>query len=407
MITCAQRKKKHTLSEIYSKEFKRYTRSPSRKLRLEKRHYDAVYKTMSCGTDRLGYAYYVCECCNESKRIFRSCGSRFCGRCGSSSTQKWAEESLSLLLDMKHHHVIMTLPKPLRFLSKLNDNKIHDLLFQNSTGVLQSWFRHKRNLRPGIVSVLHTSGSDLKYHPHVHMIVSGGGADLDTGELKELPTDYLTKQRFLGNQLRIRMERSLLALYKKGELRVPIRWQEDEKAFNKWLKDLGLKHWIVSIQKSLDNREQIVGYVGRYTKRACLSEYKIEKYGEGEVSFRYNDYKNTPRGSKPKETIKTMKVDVFLDELLQHVPTKRYRMVRYSGLYCSHYKKQLPKREKEVSEKEEETEKTELEVWGEFEALRKEDIRRGKEDPLRCKHCKVLMEFKGIIYPPRVYINDS
>ena len=401
MCTYQKREKKHTLVEIYENEFKSYVKSSGRKLWLDKHHFEAVYKSMSCGTPRIGYAYYVCECCNECKRIYRSCGSRFCGRCGSASTQKWAEESLSLLLNMKHHHVVMTLPKPLRFLSKMNENKIHDLLFQNSSAVLQSWFEHKRGLRAGIVSVLHTSGSDLKYHPHVHMIVSGGGTDLMTGEIKELPTDYLTKQRFLGNQLRIRMEKSLLALYRKGELRVPKRWDEDELSFKKWLRDLEEKHWIVSIQKSLDDRSQIIGYVGRYTKRACLSEYKIESYGNGKVSFRYNDYKNTPRGSKPKESIRTMKVYDFLDELLQHVPTKGYRMVRYYGLYCSHYKSKLPKEEKE------EVEIVEGEEWGEYEELRRVDIEKGKEDPLRCIKCKKLMEFKGIIYPELRYVDDS
>ncbi len=113
---------------------------------------------------------------------------------------KWAESTLRSLMNIKHHHVIVTLPKSFRFLSKVNGNKIHDLLFRESASAIQAWFKAKHNLRCGIVSVLHTAGSDLKHHPHIHIIVSGGGQDLTDGSFRILKGDYLTRQRHLGQR---------------------------------------------------------------------------------------------------------------------------------------------------------------------------------------------------------------
>ena len=95
-------------------------------------------------------------------------------------------ESLSRLMNIRHHHVVVTLPKSFRKLSKMNGDKLHDELFKCGAKVIKDWFEEHHNLRIGIVSVLHTAGSDLKYHPHVHMIVSRGGQDLTTGEYREL-----------------------------------------------------------------------------------------------------------------------------------------------------------------------------------------------------------------------------
>lgn len=133
-------------------------------------------------------------------------------------TYRWSSDQLSRLLSMKHHHIVMTLPSSLRGLSKQNGDLLHNLLFRLSGEVVKKWFRLTHGLECGIVSVLHTSGSDLKYHPHVHMIVSGGG--IVEGELKELRGDYLCRQRSLANGLRRAFIKALQKLYLQGELSV-------------------------------------------------------------------------------------------------------------------------------------------------------------------------------------------
>jgi len=399
-------KKKHDLKEIFSTYWQSYLKSDKRKLKLASKHIEAVNKIGSCRTEKLGGAIYVCEGCGLLHYMYRSCKHRFCSTCGIVETNRWAREKLDQLLKIKHHHVVMTLPKGIRYLSKINGDLIHNLLFRISSQVIKTWFKKKHELDCGIVSVLHTAGSDLKYHPHVHMIVSGGGIKLkgekEELELEELSSDWLCKQRYLAKQFRWHFERGLLKLYEKGELKVSKRI-ETRIDFLKQLRDLNEQDWIVSIQKPLSDATAIVRYVGRYTKRACISEYKIESIGDDKISFRYNDYKNTPRGEKPKQSLKIMSSTEFLDSLLQHVPNKRFRMVRYYGIYSSSKWKLIPEKYKHQSSQQKlEEQLRELEHsedWGEFEAYRKTQILITGNDPLYCKGCKRAYKLWQVIIP--------
>jgi len=403
-------KKKYTIRELFRSDFQKYLKDPFRQLYIEPRHIEAVNKVEKCRSKDIGYAMYVCTGCGEVKYVYRSCKHRFCPGCGIEETYRWAEETLSRLMKMKHHHVVMTLPKALRSLSKLNGDKLHNILFKSSSEVLKSWFEHRHQIRPGIVSVLHTSGSDLKYHPHVHMIVSGGGQNKKTGEYEELSKDYLVKQRFLGKQLKLKFGKALLEGYMKGEVKMHKRIK-DELSLQKWLLGMSERHWIVSIQEPLKDIEQVVKYVGRYTKRACISEYKLEEVTEGAVHLRYKDYKNSKRGERPKESIIKLGKTEFLDRLLQHVPTKGYRMVRYYGQYSSYWLNRIPESEKEKELQVEEVELNEDYDWGYHERYRKSMLRLGKSDPLYCNCCEQDYILYGILYTDEskneIYYEDS
>lgn len=343
----------------------------------------------------MGVAVFACTSCGDTVFVHQSCKHRFCAQCGAADTIKWANGMLSRLIDIKHFHVVTTLPKSLRCFAKMNDNLIYDLLFTTSADVIKSWFKAKYNLRPGIVSVLHTSGSDLKFHPHVHMIVSGGGQNFDSADFESLKTDYLCDQQFLGQQLKIKFQTKLIRLYQKGLIKTPQRIS-DKIALVNWLFNINQKHWIVAIQKPLDDIQQIIGYVGRYTKRACISEYKITDVGQT-IKFQFNDYKNTPRGQKPRQAVIALKPTEFLDQLLQHVPTKRYRMVRYYGIYNSMYLNKIPQHLKGSFDEKQVPHSDDFQ-WGEFEQFRKSLIRSGRPDPLFCQSCNQNMLLVGIFY---------
>lgn len=298
----------------------------------------------------------------------------------------------------------MTLPKPLRHICNLNQKIIYNLLFELSAKILQDWFTHKHRCIPGIVSVLHTSGSDLKNHPHVHMIVSAGGLHIKDFKVKTLKSYFLTRQRFLADKLRKAFVNKLSKLNRQNNLVLPKTWNKDNKQFDKWLNSIKQKQWIVSIQKPLEDINQIVGYVGRYTKRACISEYKIISIDNDFISFKFNDYKNTPRGQAPLQSIKTLHFTQFFDQLLRHVPDKRFRMVRYYGCYASHYKKHLPEPKKTIKQ----FQTIELQhSWAEFEELRKTDISLGKPDPLTCPQCKVQLAYEGLFFINTLIFDDS
>lgn len=405
------RKKKYHLSDLIDEYFPTYVLSKSRTLRLEDHHFKAMNQMRLCQTSHMGIVCFECEGCGKHHFFHQSCKNRFCSKCGISSTYKWGEETLSRLLKMKHHHVVTTLPSPLRHLSKMNGNLLYNILFKASSEVLKVWFKDQHNLLPGIVSVLHTAGSDLKYHPHIHMVLSGGGKDLTSGDYRELKGNYLCSQKLLGLRLKYKFKELLLKSYRKGELQVS-SGIKDETGLKAWFEGVGGKHWIVSIQKPLSDLSQVVGYVGRYTKRCCLSEYKIEEVKGGRIKFRFTDYKNSERGKKPVESVLELSMEDFFDRLLQHVPTPRYRMVRYSGLYNSYHLKQVPKELRGEGQKvlsKEEVEELDRE-WGEYEDYRKKQILLGRADPLYCKDCERSLVFVELIYKKKAklkYYDDS
>ena len=254
-----------------------------------------------------------------------------------------------------------------------------------------------------MVSVLHTFGSDLKYHPHIHMLVTGGGMDLNQNEI-ELDVDYLTRQRFLANLFRKLFLSKLLILIKNQKIALPKNISNSKIRFNKWKDNLYKKQWIVNIEQALKDIFQIVGYVGRYTKRACISEYRIVDIKNNFIYFQYNDYANSKRGEKPNIAIKKMYFVEFLDKLLQHVPDKRYRTVRYSGMYNSHY---IRKNNNQLQITDIDIEKLDNTQWNEFVDYRKLCIQKGENDPLICQNCNYKMEFDEIIFVKNRFIDDS
>lgn len=308
------------------------------------------------------------------------------------------------MLPIKHHHIVFTLPKPFRPIAKRNEKLFYEILFRCTAKAVVDWFKHKHKIKPGIVSVLHTSGSDLKFHPHIHMIVSGGGMEMDSKQLKELKSDFLTRQRFMASKFKQFFFKELFAKVSSDTIDPTERFKGDKEKFFNWAREIRDKHWVVSIQKPLEDIAQIVGYVGRYTKRACLSEYKIESWNHKQVKIRYNDYKNTPKGEKPRQSIKTFTNAGFFDNLLQHVPLQKFKMVRYYGLYSSHYRSFI---KENVNNREVTAAPTKKTDWVEFEKYRELEIQNGKSDPLRCPNCKTMMTDVIIIYDKTLFINDS
>jgi len=387
--------KKYTLSEIYIKYRASYLTDELRELRIKDKHLEAMRKAETCRTLKQGAILLRCEDCGDVKFLYHTCKHRFCSGCGTANTYQWAEKTLSRLLEIPHHHIVMTLPKQYRGLSKMNGNKLHDLLFRSGSRVIQDFFREQYDCLPGIVSVLHTAGSDLKYHPHIHMIVSRGGLRLDKSGYRSIKGTFLVKNEILGAKLKESFNKGLHQQYKKGELKIPKRIERGQ-GLTKWVGSQKEKSWIVNIEKPLEEVMQIVNYVGRYTKRACISEYKIEKIAS-EIVFRFNDYKNSKRGEKPLESTIRMTPTEFLDNLLQHVPEKRYRMVRYFGLYNSFYIGKIPEERRANLKKEEMAKTAEEHEWGELESIRSYLISKGYQDLLICRSCKGKMEVVGIL----------
>lgn len=334
------------VKDVYVPHLEAYMSDSARKLVLAQKHFRALNMSMYCRTESMGRVVFGCKTCREYHEMYKSCKHRFCATCGVVETYRWGESLGGRLLNLPHSHITFTLPKGLRSLAKGCESVVYSCMFVAVNEVLQSWFKCKGGIKCGVVMVLHTAGSDLKYHPHIHSIVSCGGVveDARSGEkvLKSFGTSYLCSHKHLGNQFRIRLIKALQKRCLAGELANENGEVMSLQSLNARLGFVSGKSWIVGVEKGLWNVAQIVGYVGRYTKRACISEYKISDISAGEIAFTYNDYANTPPGAKPVLATKRQEMTSFLDSLLQHVPDKGFHVVRYCGVYANAARKGLP-----------------------------------------------------------------
>lgn len=211
--------------------------------------------------------------------------------------------------------------------------------------------------------------------------------DVGTGEWKELKGDYLMNHKHLRKRFREKFTEGLQQLHKAKKLKLTGRAALD---FNSLKTGLQQQDWIVSVQPPLHDRSAIIKYVGRYTKRACLSEYRIQQVDHGLVRFTFKDYRNSPRNGPIKEATKQMEHVSFLDRLLQHVPEKGFRMVRYYGLYSNRYRnlRDIPA---DKCDEEKNDFGQHSQYW--YEVY--------QEEALTCKNCHKPFAYLGQYFPRR------
>lgn len=368
-----QEAKKYRLADYFDQWWDIYKQKPKDYITPEQ--YKAVNALRLCRTEALGIDHYVCEECGEITQVYHSCKNRFCPTCSWQDTLKWAERVKGKMLNLSHRHVVMTLPHGLNSLIKRNRKPLLDLLLRSSSETLKDWMLHKHKLQPGIISVLHTFGETKEFHCHVHMIVSWGGIEKETGLLKEIKGDYVN-YNFLKQKFQAKYEDGLIALYDKGVL---LHGFENRQSFLRFIKKINAKRWILHLEPSMQIPTQVIRYIGRYSKRACISEYKITRIEGRAIAFMYKDNKHKDINGKPIERELELDYEEFFPRLLQHVPLKHYRIVRYYGSYSN--KGRIPEEYYYKDEKKEETEQE------------KDDKEAEEVDYLMCPHCKIRKEY--------------
>ena len=321
--------KRYHLKDFLDANWDLYVKSPRRFIRPEV--YKAVSAIRVCRTAKLGIEQYVCEDCGELTEIYHSCKNRFCPTCSWQDTMRWADKLQYRMFDLKHRHAVFTLPHTLIGLIQQNEGLLLSVLMQVSADVFKDWMLKKYSIKPGIISVLHTYGEKKNLHFHVHMIVSWGGIDQETKRLEEIKGEFV-KYEFLQQKYRAKFEDRLVELYDTEKLKHHFK---DRFSFLRFLKDINNKNWHLNIDPAMGNPLAVIRYIGRYSKRACLSEYKITKM-EGEyIAFEYKDYKNLDFKGKPIVKELELHYSKFFPLLFQHVPFPNFRLVRYYGFYAT------------------------------------------------------------------------
>jgi hypothetical protein len=281
-----------------------------------------------CRTAALGGHVDVCDACGHAAIAYNSCRNRHCPKCQALSQARWIERRMERVLPTHAFHVVFTLPSELHGLVMANKKTLFDLLFASAAEALLELGRDPRWLGAelGITSVLHTWTRDLRFHPHVHCIVSGGGLSLDGARWIATRPDFLLPVRVLGALFRGKFLACLARLYERGALRLdgPAAKLADAVTFARMRDKLYRARWVVYAKRPFGGPEHVFQYLGRYTHRVGLSNRRLVSLNEGGVTFR-------TRGDQTA----TLAPDEFLRRFLLHVLPKGFVKIRHHGLMAA------------------------------------------------------------------------
>ena len=278
-----------------------------------------------CRTAELGGHADVCEACGHVEVAYNSCRDRHCPKCQSLAQARWIERRMQRVLPTQAFHVVFTLPSELHGVALQNREKIFNLLFASAAEALLELGRDPKWLGAdlGITSVLHTWTRDLRFHPHVHCIVTGGGLSPDGERWISTRPGFLLPVRVLGALFRGKFLARLARLYEDGELRLEgaASALADPARFARLRDKLYRTRWVVYAKMPFGGPEQVFRYLGRYTHRVGLSNRRLVSLDERGVTFR-------TRG----EGTVALAPEEFLRRFLLHVLPKGFVKIRHHGL---------------------------------------------------------------------------
>lgn len=295
----------------------------------------------ACGTETFGYNAYECDDCGYKLIHYNSCGNRHCPSCQAKSREDWIRQIDSFLLDIPYFHIVFTVPNSLNDIFINNKEKMYSLLFKTSSQTLLQAASPKYG-QIGFTSILHTWGSSLWFHPHVHMIVSGGGLakDKDGNDIFRLsPKNFFLHVEQLSRLFRGKFidEMQKLSLFDATGNIIDFR----DEPYKSIISELYNKEWVVYAKKPFGNNKAVLNYIGRYSHRVAISNSRIISYDSSShtVTFRYKDYKDE---GKQKEM--TLSADEFIRRFMLHILPPRFIKIRHYGFMSnSNRKKLLPK----------------------------------------------------------------
>ena len=282
-----------------------------------------------CRTAALGYHAYRCsdESCGYIKYQYHSCRDRHCPNCGAIKKQEWIEARMQELLPVKYYHVVFTLPHELNSIVLGHRKLLFKLLFDASAQTLLCFAKDNKYLgaMPGIISVLHTWGQQLSFHPHIHCIVSGGGITGDNGwkEATKNEWRFLFPVKAMSIVYRAKFLQALQQMIDKGEVILP-----DNKDEKQLLNLLYHKDWIVYAKAPFGGPHAVIEYLGRYTHKVAISNHRICSINDqdGSVTFAYKDYRDN---NKQKQM--TLSGTEFIRRFEQHILPQRFTKIRTYG----------------------------------------------------------------------------
>ena len=297
-----------------------------------------------CRSAALGGHVLRCGGCGADQVAYNSCRNRHCPKCQSSAAQRWLDARQADLLPVEYFHVVFTLPAPIADIAYQNKAVVYGLLFDVAAEVLLTIAADPKHLgaRIGATLVLHTWGSALTHHPHVHAVVPGGGLAPDGKTWVACRPGFFLSVRVLSRLFRRRFLDELLRMHQADKLQFfgEHAALADAKAFKAWLAPLRKCEWIVYAKRPFAGPQAVLAYLSRYTHRVAISNSRLLAMDERGVTFKWKDYRikeGAKGGSNGKARHKTMTLDAgeFMRRFLLHVLPGGFHRIRHYGLLAN------------------------------------------------------------------------
>ena len=322
------------VADIFRAHGPAYRRAHSRHLNLPQLKVMSAIET--CRTAALGGHVAACTKCDHQHIAYNSCRNRHCPKCQGTTAKDWMQARMEDLLPVEYFHVVFTLPSPVTDIAYQNKAAVYGLLFTASARTLLAIAADPKHLgaRTGMTSVLHTWGSAMTHHPHVHVVVPGGGLSPDGTRWIACRQGFFLPVKVLSRLFRRLFLEGLVKLHNAGKLRFfgDLSELADPDTFQALLAPLRKSDWVVYAKPPFGGPEAVLAYLSRYTHRVAISNHRLINTDGDTVSFRWKDYR-IKRGDR----MKTMRLptDEFIRRFLIHVLPSGLHRIRHAGFLAN------------------------------------------------------------------------
>src|SRR5271165_6870879 len=289
-----------------------------------------------CRSAALGGHLLRCDACAQVQIAYNSCRNRHCPKCQARAARRWLEARQVDLLPVDYYHLVFTLPAPISAIAYTNKAVLYDLLFAVAAETLRTIAADPKHLgaQIGVTLVLHTWGSALTHHPHVHGIVPGGGLTADGERWVACKPGFFLPVRVLSRLFRRRFLEELHQAHRSGRLQFFGEYAglSGAPAFAQWLAPLREVEWVVYAKRPFAGPAAVLAYLSRYTHRVAISNQRLLALDERGVTFRWKDYRATGR---TRYKTMTLQASEFMRRFLLHVLPAGFHRIRHYGLLAN------------------------------------------------------------------------
>jgi hypothetical protein len=284
-----------------------------------------------CRTVNLGGHVDTCNVCNHIRISYNSCRNRHCPKCQVTNKERWILAREKDLLPTTYFHVVFTMPQEVNGYCLHYPKDLYNMLFEASKETIETFANDEKHLgaKTGMISLLHTWGQNLSLHPHLHVIVTGGGID-NSGAWKQTKSKgtFLFPVKAMSVVYKNKFMQKLTTFLQSKNKHIDVKLR----------RELYNKNWVVYAKQPFGGPKQVIEYLGRYSHKIAISNHRIKNISDGKVSFAYKDY-----ADNSKQKTMTLDAEEFLRRFCLHILPPKFTKIRHYGILANRYKPLLRK----------------------------------------------------------------